>query len=192
VRAIDAKVAAAEENIAAGAVMSTEELLQRLTAQGRADLSDFVSFTTPEQARQAVEACGTDKERAARILAAIEHRGWYLDVGKAILAGKGPALEQLVVGTDATGFPEVKIKVRDPHPALRTLARIKGLLQDKEPPPPRPPLMIMNVLAQLPFEQLAALNAAFETAAMSARAIPAEATPAAGSLDGKLGGRLTR
>lgn len=161
VRAIlDDKVQKAEARIGGG--MDEAEILQRLTAQARADLSNFISFITPELAQAGIDACGADEDRAKRLLRIIEGAGFVVDVEAAVKAGHGAQLRELTMEQDPFGAPKLKIKVADPRPALETLARIKGMLRDKPPEPPRPPTLVLAMLGALPQEQLAALNAAME------------------------------
>lgn len=168
VRAIlDARVADAEAKIGGG--MLDEEILVRLSAQARSDIT-FIQFITPELAQLAIEACGDDAQRARNALRLIEGRGFYLDIEGALKKGHGAALQELVMGQDAAGFPEVKIKVRDPHPALVSLAKIKGLLREKPPAPPASPVMLGVVLAELTTETLLEMRAAMRAAEKTEKA----------------------
>lgn len=170
---LDERLAQAEEKIkaAGGEVMSDEEVLVRLTRQARSSLVPFVKFVTPEMAQAAIEACGDDKDRARNCLRLIEGRGFYLDIQTAINEGHGDYLSELVVGQDAAGFPETKIKVRDPHAPLQTLAKIKRLLSEKPaPPPPGGALVLGMVLGQMETRDLVRLRQEFVAAEQRAKA----------------------
>jgi hypothetical protein len=155
--------------------MGTAEILERLTLLARTDLNDFAVKITPEMAKDAIAACGSDKEKAKYALSMIEGRGVGLDIPTALLNGKGPQVQEVIFDHDSAGMPKVKLKLHDPHKSLVTLAKIKGMLRD-EAPPASPTNVTVNVaLASLSNEQLAALNAAMEQAEAKVRAIPVEA-----------------
>lgn len=170
---LDERVEAAVDSIGGG--MSDGEILERLTAQARSELTPFIQFITPELAQLAIEGCGSDEQRARNALRLIEGRGFYLDIEGALKKGHGPALQELTMGQDAMGFPEVKIKVRDPLGALTTLAKIKGLLREKPPAPPQSPVMLGVVLAELPTDVLLSMRQAMRAAQEKAKAIDIEA-----------------
>lgn len=177
VRAIlAARMADAEAKIGGG--MADEEIVARLTAQARADITPFIQFITPELAQLSIEGCGSDKVRARNALNLIEGRRFYLDVERALQAGHGVVLQDLVIAQDAMGKPEVRIKIRDPHPALVTLAKIKGLLRDKPRIPPASSVTLGLVLAELPTDTLKAMRAALQAAQEKARVVEVEAQPA--------------
>jgi len=149
--------------------MGVSEILQRLTELARADLSNFTVNMTPEMAAAAIEACGSDEDKARYALAVIEGRGIGLDLPTAIVNGHGQQLKSITFDHDAAGMPKTRIEVHDPIKALITLARIRGILREKDVPPAPPRnAVVIGQLNLLPDAVLAALNDFLEAKAEKA------------------------
>jgi hypothetical protein len=151
--ALDAHVQKVEEG------MGVPEILERLTELARSDVSNFTVKVTPEMSQQAIEACGSDEDKARYALAVIEGRGIGLDLPTALVAGRGQQLKSITFDHDAAGMPKTRIEVHDPIKPLLALAKIRGILREKEvaPPPPRN-LVVVGQLNLLPTAVLEALN----------------------------------
>jgi len=144
--------------------MRIPEILQRLTELARSELSNFTMTITPRMAQRAIDACGSDEERAKYALAVIEGRGFGLDVPRAIANGHGQQLKSITLHHDSAGMPTTRIEAHDPIKPLITLAKIRGILREKDvTPPPARDLVRIGQLKMLPSSLLEALNEFLET-----------------------------
>jgi hypothetical protein len=149
--------------------MGIPEILTRLTELARSDLSNFTVKVTPEMAQAAIKACGSDEDKARYALAVIEGRGIGLDVPSALVAGRGQQLKSITYDHDAAGMPKTRIEVHDPLKALIALAKIRGILREKDVVPPAPRnLVVVGQLNLLPSAVLEALNDFLEAKAQKA------------------------
>lgn len=103
-------------------IMTAWEIRSRLSEIARADIRDFVRIT-PTGA-------------------------FEFDLQAAFAAGKGHLIKELTHDAE-TGAP--KIKLHDTMDALKTLAKIEGLMQDAAPTPPpavQHRTLVLNILSQ--------------------------------------------
>jgi prepilin-type N-terminal cleavage/methylation domain-containing protein len=83
--------------------------------------------------------------------------------------GSGQQLKSITYDHDSAGMPKTRIEVHDPIKALITLAKIRGILREKDiPPAPPRNAVVIGQLNLLPDAVLEALNDFLEAKAQKA------------------------
>lgn len=111
--------------------MPVQELLERIADQACVDVADFVTLVDQPLLSEAAKTLRASSKpgmkAAADKVAEIANAGFFVDIPKAIRAGKSHLIEQ--IGFDKQGRP--KLVAVGSHQAQKLLAQIRGLLRER-------------------------------------------------------------